>query len=43
MINDKENKEFVYKLSFEKKDDLIEFKKKIENEKPIKKIEAQIL
>ena len=27
MINDKENKEFVYKLSFEKKDDLIEFKK----------------
>ena len=43
MINDKENKEFIYKLSFEKKRDLIEFKKKIENEKPIKKIEAQIL
>ena len=43
MINDKENKEFIYKLSFEKKGDLIEFKKKIENEKPIKKIEAQIL
>ena len=43
MINDKENKEFIYKLSFEKKGDLIEFKKKIENEKSIKKIEAQIL
>lgn len=43
MINDKENKEFIYKLSFERKEDLIEFKKKIENEKPIKKIEAQIL
>ena len=43
MINDKENKEFIYKLSFEKKGDLIEFKKKIENEKSVKKIEAQIL
>ena len=43
MINDKENKEFIYKLSFERKEDLIEFKKKIENERPIKKIEAQIL
>jgi len=43
MINDKENNEFIYKLSFEKKEDLIECKKKIENEKLIKKIEAQIL
>jgi len=43
MINDKENDEFIYRLTFEKKEDLLEFKEKIVNEKLIKKIEVQLI
>jgi len=43
MINDKENNEFIYRLTFEKKDHLLEFKEKIANEKLIKKIEVQFV
>jgi|TARA_B110000037_G_C17063484_1_gene482866 hypothetical protein len=43
MINDKENNEFIYRLTFEKKEDLLKFKEKISNEKTIKKIEAQLI
>ena len=43
MINDKENNEFIYRLTFEKKEDLLKFKEKIFNEKTIKKIEAQLI
>ena len=43
MINDKENDEFIYRLTFEKKEDLLEFKEKIANEKLIKKIEVQLI
>jgi hypothetical protein len=43
MINDKENNEFIYRLTFEKKKHLLEFKEKIANEKLIKKIEVQLI
>ena len=43
MINDKENNEFIYRLNFEKKEYLLEFKAKIENEKLVKKIEVQLI
>jgi hypothetical protein len=43
MINDKENNEFIYRLTFEKKEHLLEFKKKIINEKQVKKIEVQFI
>ncbi len=43
MISDKENNEFIYRLTFEKKEDLLKFKEKISNEKTIKKIEAQLI
>jgi hypothetical protein len=43
MINDKENNEFIYRLTFEKKEHLLEFKEKIVNEKQIKKIEVQFI
>ena len=43
MISDKENDEFIYRLTFEKKEDLLEFKEKIVNEKLIKKIEVQLI
>ena len=43
MISDKENDEFIYRLTFEKKEDLLEFKEKIANEKLIKKIEVQLI
>jgi len=43
MINDKENNEFIYRLTFEKKEHLLEFKKKIANDKLIKKIEVQLI
>ena len=43
MINDKENNEFIYRLTFEKKENLLEFKEKIVNEKQVKKIEVQFI
>jgi len=43
MINDKENNEFIYRLTFEKKEHLLEFKEKIVNEKQVKKIEVQFI
>jgi hypothetical protein len=43
MINDKENNEFIYRLTFEKKEDLLKFKEMIVNEKLIKKIEVQLI
>ena len=43
MINDKENNEFIYRLTFEKKEHLLEFKEKIVNEKKVKKIEVQFI
>ena len=43
MINDKENDEFIYRLTFEKKEFLLDFKEKIANEKLIKKIEVQFV
>ena len=43
MINDKENNEFIYRLSFEKKEHLLKFKEQIANEKLIKKIEVQLI
>ena len=43
MISDKENDEFIYRLTFEKKEDLLKFKEKIANEKPIRKIEVQLI
>ena len=43
MINDKENNEFIYRLNFEKKEYLLEFKAQIENEKLVKKIEVQLI
>ena len=43
MINDKENNEFIYRLTFEKKEHLLDFKEKIVNEKQVKKIEVQFI
>jgi len=43
MINDKENNEFIYRLTFEKKEHLLEFKEEIANEKLIKKVEVQFI
>ena len=43
MISDKENDEFIYRIKIEKKEDLLEFKEKIVNEKLIKKIEVQLI
>ena len=43
MINDKENNEFIYRLSFEKKEHLLKFKEQIANDKLIKKIEVQLV
>ena len=43
MISDKENDEFIYRLTFEKKEDLLKFKEEIANEKPIRKIEVQLI
>lgn len=43
MISDKENNEFIYRLTFEKKEHLLDFKEKIVNEKQVKKIEVQFI
>jgi hypothetical protein len=43
MINDKENDEFIYRLTFEKKELLLDFKEKIAKEKLIKKVEVQFI
>ncbi|MDC1049480.1 DUF4956 domain-containing protein [Candidatus Pelagibacter sp.] len=43
MINDKENDEFIYRLTFEKKEHLLKFKEEIANKKLIKKIEVQFI